>query len=123
MATFLPPQPPPAYLVVIRHSIVAADIVATIAELDPNATVVVALTLPEAADRLPGLDRIVLAIIEGAPQLLDAAPFRQALADRGARILVLDDPTEESGSWPDIAVLGLPFSTNSLLAALRQALG
>lgn len=123
MVADLPPETPPAYLVVIRHSVVAADVAATIAELDPNARVVVAMTLPEAEDRLPGLDRIVLAVVEVAPHTLPATPFGQALAERGTRILLLGDGIDEADRWPDVAILGLPFTTGTLVAALRRALG
>lgn len=112
----------PAYLVVNRYCVVAADIAETIIELDPNAKVICATTLPEAADRLPGLDRIVLAVIEGAPTSFGETPFGQALAERGVRVLLLDGDVEQAEGWPKLAILGLPFTAGALRTALRLAI-
>jgi len=112
----------PTYLVVMPLGVVAEDIATTITEIDPGARVVVARTIAEAADRLAGLDRLALAVIEGAPVVFHATPFGQALADRGARILLLGDGCDTGQSGGRTAMLGLPFTTGALVAALRRAL-
>ena len=112
----------PAYLVVMPLRVVAEDIATTIVELDPGATVVVARSIAEAAERLAGLDRLVLAVIEGAPAVFHDTPFGQALANRGVRVLLLGDGVDTAKPGSRIALLGLPFTTGALVAALRRAL-
>lgn len=123
MVADVSPQGSPAYLVVNRHGVIAIDIAATIRELDPDANVVVAMSLPEAAALLAALDRIVLAVIEGTSAPLCATPLGQALAARGAPVLLLDSDETQVWSYPKLVILGLPFSTAALLTALRLALG
>lgn len=123
MVADVPPQVSPAYLVVNRYSLIATDIAATIRELDPDANVVVAKSLPEAAALLAVLDRIVLAVIEGTPAPLCATPLGQALAERGAPVLLLDSDEPQVWTCPKLVSLGLPFTTGALLSALRMALG
>ena len=122
MVSDTPIEAGPAYLVVMPLRVVAEDIATTIVELDPGATVVVARNIAEAAERLAGLDRLVLAVIEGAPAVFHATPFGQALADRGTRVLLLGDGVDTAQPGSRMALLGLPFTTAALVAALRRAL-
>ena len=78
--------------------------------------------LAQLEEQVAGLDRLVLAVIEGAPIVFHATPFGQALADRGARILLLGDGCDTGQSGGRTAMLGLPFTTGALVAALRRAL-
>ncbi len=108
----------PAYLIVLRHVVVAQDIAMTIADRDPGAPVVTVASPAEAIPALDGVGRLAVAFISEAPRVLQDSDLAQAVAARGGRVVLIGEAAEAEGAALGFPVLARPFSTEDILAHL-----
>ena len=108
----------PAYLIVLRHVLVAQDIAMTIADRDPGAPVVTVASASEALPALAGLDRVAVAFVAEAPRALRGSDLGRAIEARGGRVVLIGEAAEAEGTALGFPVLARPFSTEDILAHL-----
>jgi hypothetical protein len=109
---------PAAYLVVLRHVLVAQDIAMTIAEFDPAARVATAAGPAEALPLLEGVERVAVAFVGMGPEAYRASALSRAVAERGGRVVLLGEEAELAGEAAGFAVLVRPFTTGNILGHL-----
>ncbi len=108
----------PAYVVALRHAVVAQDIAQTVAEFDPAAPVIVAASPAEAAQALEGVARVALAFVGEGPRGFRGSPLARALARRGASVVLMGGEAEAEGEAAGFAVLARPFTMGLVTALL-----
>jgi hypothetical protein len=113
----------PAYLIVLRHVLVAQDIAMTIADRDPGASVVTVASPSEALPALAGVDRLSVAFVAEAPRVLRGSDLAQAIAARGGRVVLIGEAAEAEGTALGFPVLTRPFSTEDILEHLAAGPG
>ncbi len=107
-------------LVAVSDMVVAEDIAGTVSELHPGAEILSARSLEEAEELMAACGvRIGIAILEARPRELDASLAGNLLAANGTRVLFLCDAPGDGASGT-VAYLPMPFTTDALLAALRE---
>jgi hypothetical protein len=107
-----------AYLIVLRHVVVAQDIAMTIADLDPKARIVIATSVTEALAGLGGVDRLAVAFVAEAPRSHRDSDLARAIAARGGRVVLIGEAAEAEGAELGFPVLTRPFSTEDILMHL-----
>lgn len=112
------PADVPAYLVALRHAVVAQDIAQTVAEVHPAARVVVAASPDEAVRAIAGLERIAMAFVGDGPRGFEGSPLAEALARRGAAVVLMGGEAEAEGEAAGFAVLARPFGMGAVTALL-----
>ncbi len=120
MSETTPPGGAPAYLVALRHAVVAQDIAQTVAEFDPAAPVIVAASSAEAVQALEGVGEVALAFVGEGPRGFRASPLAEALARRGASVVLMGGEAEVEGEAAGFAVLARPFSMGVVTALLAS---
>ena len=109
-------SPPRAYLVVLRHVLVAQDLAQAIAEWDPAAGAQGRLLLA-----LDGVEALAVAFVAEPPERFRTSRLAGAIAARGGRAVLMGEAAEAA---PDgYPVLARPFATadvHALLARLRR---
>ena len=113
----------PAYLIVLRHVVVAQDIALTIADLDPGARIVTVATPAEALPALDGVDRLAVAFVSEAPRAHRGSELARAIAARGGRVVLIGEAAEAEGTALGFPVLARPFSTADILVHLAAGTG
>lgn len=108
----------PAYLIALRHLVVAQDIGLTIADFDPGAQIVTAVSAAEALPALDGVERLAVAFVSEAPEAFGGSPLAQEIAARGGRAVLIGEAAEKEGAKLGFDVLARPFSTTDILAHL-----
>jgi hypothetical protein len=114
------PGEAPAYLVALRHVVVAQDIAQTVGEFDPDARVVVAASPAEAVQRIEGIGRIALAFVGEGPRGFAGSALAGALARRGASVVLMGGEAEAEGEAAGFAVLARPFGMGAVTALLAS---
>lgn len=110
-----------AYLIVLRHVLVAQDMALTIAEVDPGARVLLAGGVAEGLAMVEGVGRIAVAFVRETPEGFAGSELARAVADRGGRAVLMGEEAEEHGEADGFAVLARPFSSGSLMHHLAGA--
>ena len=113
----------PAYLIVLRHVLVAQDIAMTIADVDPQARVVTAASEAEALSKLDGVERLAVAFVGQSPRAYEGSELAEAVGRCGGRVVLLGEDAEAEGAAMGYAVLVRPFSTGSILSHLVDGVG
>lgn len=108
----------PAYLVALRHVVVAQDIAQTVAEFDPGARVIVVASAAEAMRAVEEVAQVALAFVGAGPRAFEGSPLAGALARRGASVVLMGGEAEAEGEAAGFAVLARPFSMGSVTALL-----
>lgn len=112
-----PPSGGGAYLIVLRHVVVAQDIALTLADHDPGALVILAGTTAEALLLLDGVQRLRVAFVAEAPRTFAGSALGAAIAARGGRPVLIGEAAEADAMG--FAVLDRPFTTAGVLAQLE----
>ncbi len=110
-----------AYLIVLKHVVVAQDIAMSIAEYDPGARVIVVASIHEAPAALADVQEITLAFVGEGPRSYAGSELHQALEARNGRVVLIGEDAELEGEAQGWAVLYRPFSSDAMLEALREA--
>lgn len=118
-------SPPRAYLVVLRHVLVAQDLAQAIAEWDPAAgaqgRLLLARDAAEGLGLLDGVEALAVAFVAEPPERFRTSRLAGAIAARGGRAVLMGEAAEAA---PDgYPVLARPFATadvHALLARLRR---
>ena len=105
-----------AYLIVLRHVVVAQDIALTLADHDPGARVLHATQAAEALLLLDGTPTLRVAFVAEAPAAFAGSALEAAIVARGGRPVLIGEAAEADG-W-GFAVLHRPFTTAAVLAHL-----
>ena len=113
----------PAYLIVLRHVVVAQDIAMTIADRDPGARVVTVASPAEALPALGDVGRLAVAFVAEAPREHRESDLARAIATRGGRVVLIGEAAETEGAELGFPVLARPFSTEDILAHLAGGTG
>ena len=113
----------PAYLIVLRHVLVAQDIAMTIADADPGARVVTTASPAEALPALRDVERLAVAFVAEAPRDHGDSDLGRAIAARGGRVVLIGEAAEAEGEALGFPVLTRPFSTGDVLAHLSGGTG
>jgi len=113
----------PAYLIVLRHVLVAQDIAMTIADADPGALVVTATSPAEALPALGTVRRLAVAFVSESPRNHGDSDLGRAISARGGRVVLIGEAAEAEGEALGFPVLTRPFSTGDILAHLAGGTG
>lgn len=116
----MPPQN--IYLVVEPMPPIAEDLALSLSDGDPGGEVLVAATEAQALQAIQGRGPIVLAIVHNGPQDFLRSELGAALAERGARVVLIGDRAEEAPPHAEFAVLQRPYDADHLMALMAQAL-
>ena len=108
----------PAYLIVLRHVVVAQDIAATIADVDPGAPVLAVASSEAALPALGEVERLAVAFVAEAPRSFEGSPLARGIAARGGRVVLIGEAAEAEGAGLGFQVLSRPFSTEDLVRHL-----
>lgn len=106
-----------AYLIVLRHVVVAQDIALTLSDHDPGAPVLLATATTEALRLLEGAPCLRVAFVAEAPALFAGSSLEAAIAARGGRPVLIGEAAEADPMG--FAVLLRPFTTAAVLVHLR----
>ena len=106
-------SPRGAYLVVLRHVVVAQDIAGALHDHDPGAPVLHAVGAAEALRLLDGEPALRVAFVSEAPAAFAGSPLQAAIAVRGGRAVLIGEAAEADGMG--FAVLARPFTTAAVL--------
>ncbi len=109
-----------AFLIVLRHVLVAQDIAMAIAEHDPGARVILARDAAEALPRLGGVTRLAVAFVGEDPSVFRGSALDLALAERGGRVVLMGQDAEAAGEAAGFPVLARPFTTGDVLGHLES---
>ena len=112
-----------AYLIVLRHVLVAQDIAMTIADADPGALVVTAASPAEALPALGTVRRLAVAFVAESPRGHGDTELGRAISARGGRVVLIGEAAEAEGEALGFPVLTRPFSTGDILAHLAGGTG
>jgi hypothetical protein len=107
-----------AYLIVLRHVLVAEDIADALRERDPDAMVLRARTAPDALELLGAVGRLRAAVLAVAPRDYLGSALSRAVAERGGRPILMGEAAEAEGEMLGFCVLARPFTSDALLALL-----
>lgn len=113
----------PAFLIVLRHVVVAQDIAMTIADLHPGARIVTAASTAEALPALRDVGRLAVAFVAEAPRAHRDSDLAREIARRGGRVVLIGEAAEAEGTALGFPVLARPFSTGDILVHLAGAPG
>lgn len=109
----------PTYLVVGISGVTRLDLTGTIAEALPDAQVITASTLAEAAEAARQIARLAGAIIRAGVQELQDSELAGILQSAHARIVLIGEVAEEQVSTSPYPVLQRPFGVDDVLSALN----
>ena len=107
-----------AYLVVLRHVVVAQDIAQTLEEAVPGAAVIVAPSMDDAAMVPDGVERVAVAFVGAGPRAWRTSALARAVAARGGRVVLMGGKAEAEGVAAGFDVLFRPFSIAAVLGQL-----
>lgn len=98
-------------LVVVRDILVGQDLAQTISEARPEARVIVVTSLEDAVAALADVQAVALTFIAAEPEALTASPLAQALADRGAKVVLMGTWADQRSVVKSWKRLPLPFTS------------
>lgn len=96
------------FVIVVREALVGRDLADTIAETHPRARMVLADTLAAALVAVQPLEAVDLAFIAAEPAVFEASALAEALAARGAEVVLMGVTNPQGVRW---RILAFPFST------------
>lgn len=108
-----------AYLIALRHVLVAEDIAQAIREHEPRARVVRAASAEEAAWAVEGVARLRVAFVAADPEGFEASALARAVAARGGRVVLMGEAAEAKGPALGFAVLRRPFDSGAVIGHLE----
>lgn len=110
-------EKPEIFVLVVREVLVAQDIAMMMRNLRPDAHIVIARSLVEAAETLPE-GRVIAAFVQEtvSAYTMSALAIRVA-TDRGRAVLV-DEENASTAQPGDYAILAFPFMEEHVLALL-----
>ncbi len=110
----------PAFLLFGKDPFAVDDLSRTIAEQHPTSRIVASFSVEEALSLIETMPEISMAFIHLAPEQVAVSPLGQALASRGARIVLMGDDAEERGQAAGFDVLVRPFNTADVIFLMRE---
>ena len=110
--------PKPLFIVCVDEILVAHDIDMSIADLHPDAHIIVARTLAEVAAQLPQEGRVEAAFVQcDATRFLASGAGQRLVADGGHLVLVGQDADTEN---PGVQILPQPFDHANIQGVLAD---
>jgi hypothetical protein len=109
---------PPILLVIVDEVLVATDIQMMIADLRPDARVIVARNVAEAIGLVPKDGRIDYAFVQSDRPTFQSSILGRRLVDQGGHLVLVG---AENGDMPDGAlVLQFPFAQSDVARLLQR---
>ncbi len=103
----------PIFVLVIREVLVAQDIAMVIRDLQPDAEIVMARTLDDAARGIPE-GRVVSAFVQMRPAAFQQSLLAQRAMADGAKIMLVDQDDAALAALPCAKVLRFPFTRDDV---------
>lgn len=114
-----PPQSCGTYLICLADYVVALDLVQTVAEARPAATVIQTTSAAEALSAVMTAGKVKVAFIGTPPQRFEGSELAMLIAQKGGRVVFIGSEAEDLAPASGRAVLHRPFSTAQVLAHLN----
>jgi hypothetical protein len=112
------------FVIVLSEVLIAHDIELVIGDVRPDATVIVARTLDEAAGRVPSDARIEIAFVAAAPAAYRASHLAALVSASGGHVVLLGQDAATGAAGDDTctsSVLHFPFTRDHVIAHLSCA--